>query len=848
MKIMKKLNFIFTSALLIGAILLTGCENEEDDPKTIVDIAVDNGFSVLAAAVTSAGLVDDLEGAGPFTLFAPTDAAFSAAGITASNVSSVEGLENILKYHVISGEVMSGDITTGSVNMLSGASAQLDAMSLTINDSKIISPYDLIGSNGVVHAIDAVMMPPQNIVQTAIDAGYTVLAAGLVAAGLDDDLQGTGPFTVFAPSDAAFNAAGITVSNIGDVAGLSEILLYHVVSGSVKSTDLSTSDVATLNTQTIAIDASALTVNDASIASPYDVLATNGVIHTIDGVLIPEFDLVTSALFYGYNTLAAAVIEAQLVDALKAMGPFTVFAPTDAAFASAGITADNVDMVEGLSDILLYHVLSGNVGSADLTSGEFEMLSGKYSTIDAAGLMIDGANIVSPIDVSATNGVIHTIDAVILPTKNIVETAMGSENLSILYSLLGKFPSVVDDLSDEMGMFTVFAPTNDAFVDFLSVIGQTSADDIPEDVLLSVLKYHVLASEVYSENLSNGLSATTLNEEDIEVTMDGNSYLISGAGINTPDVMTSNGVVHLMDDVLVPPSILPIVNTIVEPAYFNKNFTTLIAAVKAASPSILETLLGAGPGGSGMTLFAPTNDAFLEAGITELPDMATLDAVLTYHLIDGIVMSTDLPTTSAAAPATISSVGGDFYLSNMGNGVYINGNTMVSAVDLDPSGSKGMANGVVHVIDRTLVPPSNDIVANAVALGFNKLAEALTEANLVSTLQGDGPFTVFAPTDEAFDALYELLDVDFPSEIDDALLEAVLLYHVLGVRSFSTDLVDQLMPVTAGGSSFTINASGLSVTISDGGSTVEANVTGVNVLSTNGVIHTIDKVLLPSTK
>ena len=718
---MKKLNFILTAILLTGATVFTSCEKDEvkEDPKTIVDLAVENGYDVLAAALTNAGLVDHLEGVGPFTVFAPTDAAFNAAGITVANVAQVEGLENILKYHVVSGKVMSDNLSTGELTMLSGAVTDVDAMALTINDVDIISPFDIEGSNGVIHTINGVLMPPKNLVQTAIDAGYNVLAAGLVAAGLDDDLQADGPFTVFAPTDAAFNAAGITAENIGDTPGLSEILLYHV--------------------------------------------------------------------------------------------------------------------------------LSGNVTSGDLTTGDFEMLSGKYASIDATALTVDGANIVSPFDVEATNGTIHTIDEVIMPAKNIVEAAAATADLSILVSLLEKYPAVVDALSDETGTYTVFAPTNAAFVELLGVIGQASADDIPADVLLSILQYHVLASEVYASNLSDGLTATTLNMEDILVAADGNSFTISGAAINTADVMTSNGVVHIMDNVLVPPSAAMFVNTIVEPAYFNKNFTTLVAAVKAASPSILDALLAA----DGFTLFAPTNDAFAAAGINELPDQATLDAVLTYHLVQGVVTSGDLPATGVAAPAAITTFGGsDFYLTNKGNGVFINGNTEVTVVDIDPaaSASKVAINNVVHVINRTLIPPSQDIVAIAIAGGFTKLAAALTEAGLVSTLQGEGPFTVFAPTDTAFDALYSALDVQTPDQIDDSTLDAVLKYHVLGLRAFSTDLADQLAPSTVQGSTFTINVSESGVSISDGGSDADANVTGVNVLGTNGVIHVIDKVLLPATK
>ena len=559
--------------------------------------------------------------------------------------------------------------------------------------------------------------------------------------------------------------------------------------------------------------------------------------------------IVDVAIDNGFNVLAAALTEAGLVDDLQGAGPFTVFAPTDAAFNAAGINASNVDQVEGLVNILKYHVIAGKINSSSLSSGTVTMLSGSEAEIDATNLMINDANIITPFDLEGSNGIVHSIDAVLIPAMNIVETAQATPDLSTLVDVLTLYPDLVTTLSDESGAFTVFAPTNAAFAALLAAIGQTSATDIPEDVLRSVLEYHVIAaSEVYSTNLSDGLTATTVNGEDITVSEESGSFLISGVGINTADVMTSNGVVHVMDGVLVPPSIAQFVNTIVEPAYFNKNFTTLIAAVTSASPSILETLLGDGPSSNGMTLFAPTNDAFTAAGITELPDQATLDAVLAYHLIDGVVMSTNLPTTSAAAPSTVNAVGGDLYLSNKGEGAFLNGNTQITLTDIDPSEGAGTSNGVVHVIDRTLIPPSQDIVAIAIDAGFGKLAAALTEAGLVNTLQGDGPFTVFAPNDAAFDALYTALGASGPSDLDDDLLESVLLYHVLGLTAFSTDLEDGLTATTLSNSAtFTINISGSDVTITDGAAET-ANITSVNVLGTNGVIHVIDKVILPSSK
>ena len=200
-------------------------------------------------------------------------------------------------------------------------------------------------------------------------------------------------------------------------------------------------------------------------------------------------------------------------------------------------------------------------------------------------------------------------------------------------------------------------------------------------------------------------------------------------------MLASNGVVHIIDNVIVPPSMLPIVGTIVAPAYFNKNFTTLIAAVVNADTDILSLLLSDGPGGNGLTLFAPTNDAFAAAGIT---DVNGVDAVLAYHVIDGTVLAADLPLTAGSA-AEIPTLGGDFYLSNAGGSVNINGKTQVVATDILGS------NGVVHVINRTLLPPTqtiNEIVggfASGNPAEFSLLAAALSRAGLADFFDGDGP-------------------------------------------------------------------------------------------------------------
>jgi transforming growth factor-beta-induced protein len=435
------------------------------------------------------------------------------------------------------------------------------------------------------------------------------------------------------------------------------------------------------------------------------------------------------------------------------------------------------------------------------------------------------------------------------PTQNIVELAQAQPNLTSLVTALTKFPDLVATLSGT-GKFTVFAPTNAAFTDLLATIGQTSINDVPEPVLKSLLQYHVVTSgAVLSTQLTAG-NVVTANTESIAVTTMGGISLNGSTKVLTADVKSTNGVVHIIDKVLVPASIAKFVNTVVEPAYFNKNFTTLIAAVTAASPTVLQTLLNS----SKKTLFAPTNAAFTAAGITTLPAQATLDAVLTYHVVNGEVKAAQLPSSASPANNAITTLGGVFYLSNRGsNGVFINGKTRVTATDIMAD------NGVVHVIDRTLMPPSQTIAQIATTLStatsgaeFKQLVAALgrVPALLTAASTASSNLTVFAPTDAAFDALYSSLGVT-GATIDITLLTNVLQHHIISSpttatgRVFSSDLITGSVPTLNGNISISATAG----TVTSGNGAVVANISAnaalVNVLGTNGVIHTINKVLLP---
>ena len=279
----------------------------------------------------------------------------------------------------------------------------------------------------VVAASNTVKM---DIVDTAVAAGsFKTLAAALTAADLIDTLKGPGPFTVFAPTDAAFaKLPKGTVENLlkpENRDALVAVLTYHVVPGTVKAADVvKLKSATTVNGQRvdIAVDEGTVRLDGATVVQT-DILATNGVIHVIDTVILPETDTIpaVAASAGSFGTLLTAVAAADLVETLSGPGPFTVFAPTDAAFAKLGPNAI-ADLLKPenkarLASILTYHVVPGRV-YADQVVGmtSAKTVEGGSVAIKVVGgkVMIDNATVVAT-DVEAANGVIHIIDTVIIP-------------------------------------------------------------------------------------------------------------------------------------------------------------------------------------------------------------------------------------------------------------------------------------------------------------------------------------------------------------------------------------------------------------------------------------------------
>ncbi|KZX79431.1 hypothetical protein A3715_08645 [Oleiphilus sp. HI0009] len=459
--------------MILGAIpFISACSDSDDSPAatpSITDIASSTpNFSSLATAVTDAGLAGTLDDdSAELTVFAPNNDAFTA--LLDSNMSwdelsdiPLSTLYSVLKYHVVGSEINAEAAVAaagGSVTSLLGEDidVSLSGDDLFVENAQVIDT-DINASNGIIHEIDAVMvpmtLPTENIATLAGTAGLASLVAAVGSAEMsvaDALTDADATLTVFAPTDAAF-ADFLSANGFADVDAipddlLTRVLNYHVVPGfvpseaatSLVSGGMPMADTALTDTQiSLSLTGSTLYVNNAAVTSANN-LATNGVVHVIDKVLLPpelaidtsdETDsiaaIVTAAAGASMNadltTLLAAVTAADLAGTLSGAGTFTVFAPTDAAFAAAGFDENNIGAVEGLQDILLQHVLGSEVsalaayaanGSDVATLREGSSVSVEISNGD---LLIEGAKVIET-DIKASNGTIHLIDSVILSTN-----------------------------------------------------------------------------------------------------------------------------------------------------------------------------------------------------------------------------------------------------------------------------------------------------------------------------------------------------------------------------------------------------------------------------------------------
>jgi len=426
----------------------------------------------------------------------------------------------------------------------------------------------------------------------------------------------------------------------------------------------------------------------------------------------------------------------------------------------------------------------------------------------------------------------------------LAQIVAGSDNHTILLSALAK-PELSDLLAaanDPTSDLTVFAPTDAAFEAVLAALGKTSIDEIPVGVLKEIVTYHILGGAATSDQLSNGDVNTLLpgipggpEFEFVTVNID-DGVKINGANVTAADLKAVNGVAHVVDAVLLPSYVAYSVGTIAEVVQFNNDFTILNAALRKAE--LLETVAKT----DNLTVFAPDNAGFVAAGITSLDGLEKEDLtpILTYHVLGAVVKAADLPADGMATTLN----GEMIYLGYLNQGrVLINGLTEIKAVDIEKS------NGVIHVIDRTLVPPAPNVVEIALALADNGEASEFTVltsllasdefADITQAIIDAENITIFAPTDDAF------AEVDNGAGLTEEQISTILTYHAAGARVFSYNLVAGQEVIMLNGQTLKVKSiDGEAITLEDT-TDDNAGVIEVNVHGSNGVIHVVDKVLIP---
>ncbi|PKR81378.1 hypothetical protein CW751_04800 [Brumimicrobium salinarum] len=395
---------------------------------------------------------------------------------------------------------------------------------------------------------------------------HTTLEAAIDAAGLTTTLSDpTAEFTVFAPNDAAFTALlselGITATDLLASSDLPDILQYHVLTGTTNAADISNGDIVTplnnVNTLKLTVTSTSdVYVNQAQVNGA-DIPASNGVVHSLNAALLSNETVADVAIDNGFNTLVAAVVQAELLPSLT--DPFaelTVFAPSDAAFTDAltnlGISAADLLASPDLQDILLYHVLNTEVASSGISNGDLITPLNANNTLKATvksngDVFVNHAQ-VTMADVTAENGTVHGIDKVVLENETVVDAAIDNGFNILTQAVVAA--ELLPALTNPFEEYTVFAPTDAAFNNYIADAGITAADLLADNMLANILLYHTLNMEVLSVDLTNGM-VTTMEGNDVIIDLS-NGVMVNDANVVTADVTTENGVVHAIDKVLVP--------------------------------------------------------------------------------------------------------------------------------------------------------------------------------------------------------------------------------------------------------------------------------------------------------
>ncbi|XP_054647974.1 transforming growth factor-beta-induced protein ig-h3 [Dunckerocampus dactyliophorus] len=539
---------------------------EKGCPAALPLVNIYNTLGAVGASTTQmyserAKLKEEIEGPGSFTFFAPSNEAWAAlpTEILDALVSNVNiELLNALHYHMINRRLTSEELKHGSsfTSMYQDFHVHVHHYSngiVTVNCARLIKP-DQHATNGIVHVVDRVITAISNNVHMLIDVDddLETLRTAIAAAGLTNILENEGQYTIFAPTNEAFEKIPPETLNriLGDPVSLRDLLNYHILKNMrcaesiVSGTPMETLQGTVLE---VGCDGDEMTLNGKAIITKKDQLGTNGVIHYINELLIPDSAKTLLELTESSNVATATkmFVEAGLSPQLKGAEPLTVLAPLDDAFrGSMSTMADK-------RKVMTNHIVKEQLSSKSLYHNqELETLGGIKLRVFVYrnNLCIENACLAAH-DKTGRYGTMFTVDKVITPPMGtVMDVLKADDRFSILVGAIQT--AGMTELLNQPGALTFFAPTNDAF----NAVPQSEASRLLRNrqQLSSMLRYHLGEGMLVSGGVSSHTRVKPLQGDKLELGVKNYTVFVNRVAVAHADLMATNGVIHGVDSIIKP--------------------------------------------------------------------------------------------------------------------------------------------------------------------------------------------------------------------------------------------------------------------------------------------------------
>ncbi|XP_034399650.1 transforming growth factor-beta-induced protein ig-h3 [Cyclopterus lumpus] len=540
---------------------------EKGCPAALPLVNIYNTLGVVGASTTQmyserAQLKEEIEGPGSFTFFAPSNEAWAAlpTEILDALVSNVNiELLNALHYHMVSRRLTSEELRHGSsfASMYQDFHVHIHHYSngiVTVNCARLIKP-DQHATNGIVHVVDRVITAVSNNVHMLIDVDddLETLRTAMAAAGLTTMLETDGQYTIFAPTNDAFEKIPQETLNriLGDPVALRDLLNYHILNhmqcaeSIVSGTPMETLQGTVLE---VGCDGDQMTLNGKAIVTKKDQLGTNGVIHYINELLIPDSAKVLLELAEDSSVATATklFVEAGLSSHLTGSEALTMLTPLDDAFKGSDTT-----MTPDLRKLMTNHILKEQLSSKSLYHGqELETLGGLKLRVFVYrnNLCIENACIAAH-DKMGRYASMFTVDKVLTPPMGtVMDVLKADDRFSLLVGAVQT--SGMTELLNQQGALTFFAPTNDAF----NALPRAELNQLMRNrqELSAVLRYHLGEGLLVSGGVGSHTRVKPLQGEKLELGVRNYTVYVNKVPVADADLMATNGVVHAVNSMIRP--------------------------------------------------------------------------------------------------------------------------------------------------------------------------------------------------------------------------------------------------------------------------------------------------------